>query len=69
MQVLSPAPIQTQEVLAHLAAIEKIYSESQFLHELASHDPGHLRQMAELYPAHAFYPHAGPFQKYSHPKP
>ena len=44
-------------------------SVSQLLHELANHDLGHLRQMAELYRAHAFYPHAGPLQKYSHPKP
>jgi hypothetical protein len=42
---------------------------SQMLNELASHDLGHLRQIAELYRAHAFYPHAGPFQKYSNPKP
>jgi hypothetical protein len=44
-------------------------SVSQLLHELANHDLGHLRQMVELYRAHAFYPYAGPFQKYSHPKP
>ncbi|MGB7845509.1 MAG: DinB family protein [Candidatus Acidiferrum sp.] len=42
---------------------------SQMLHELAHHDLGHLRQIAELYRAHTFYPHAGPFQKYSNPKP
>jgi DinB family protein len=42
---------------------------SQMLHELANHDLGHLRQIAELYRAHAFYPYAGPFQKYSNPKP
>jgi DinB superfamily len=42
---------------------------SQMLHELANHDLGHLRQIAELYRAHAFYPHAGPFQKFSNPKP
>jgi hypothetical protein len=42
---------------------------SQMLHELASHDLGHLRQIAELYRAHAFHPYAGPFQKYSNPKP
>jgi len=42
---------------------------SQMLHELANHDLGHLRQIAELYRAHAFYPYAGPFQKYSQPKP
>jgi hypothetical protein len=42
---------------------------SQMLHELANHDLGHLRQIAELYRAHSFYPHAGPFQKYSNPIP
>ena len=42
---------------------------SQMLHELANHDLGHLRQIAELYRAHAFHPYAGPFQKYSNPKP
>jgi hypothetical protein len=41
----------------------------QMLCEWASHDLGHIRQIAELYRAHAFYPHAGPFQKYSNPKP
>lgn len=41
----------------------------QMLSEWASHDLGHLRQIAELYRARAFYPYAGPFQKYSHPKP
>ena len=42
---------------------------SEVLHELASHDLGHLRQIAELYRALEFYPYAGPFQKYSNPKP
>ena len=42
---------------------------SQMLHELANHDLGHLRQIAELYRAHAFYPYTGPFQKYSNPRP
>jgi uncharacterized damage-inducible protein DinB len=41
----------------------------QLLNELANHDLGHLRQIAELYRAKAFYPLAGPFQRYSHPKP
>jgi uncharacterized damage-inducible protein DinB len=44
-------------------------SVSHLLHELANHDLGHLRQMAELYRVCAFYLHAGPFQKYSQPKP
>jgi hypothetical protein len=42
---------------------------SQMLHELANHDLGHFRQIAELYRAHSFYPYAGPFQRYSHPMP
>jgi DinB superfamily len=42
---------------------------SHLLHELANHDLGHLRHIAELYRAHAFYPHAGPLQRYSQPKP
>ena len=46
-----------------------LISVSQLLHELANHDLGHLRQLAELYRANAFYPHAGPFQRFSHPKP
>jgi hypothetical protein len=41
----------------------------QMLSEWASHDLGHLRQIAELYRARAFYPYSGPFQKYSNPKP
>ncbi len=41
----------------------------QLLNELANHDLGHLRQISELYRAKAFYPHAGPFQRYSSPKP
>ena len=38
---------------------------SQMLHELANHDLGHIQQIAELYRAYSFSPHAGPFQKYS----
>lgn len=42
---------------------------AQMLNEWASHDLGHLRQIAELYRAHAFHPYSGPFQAYSNPKP
>lgn len=41
----------------------------EILNEWASHDLGHLRQIAELYRGHAFYPNSGPFQRYSNPKP
>lgn len=42
---------------------------AHMLNEWANHDLGHLRQIAELYRAHAFHPHSGPFMKYSHPQP
>lgn len=42
---------------------------AQMLNEWANHDLGHLRQIAELYRAHAFHPHSGPFMIYSNPKP
>jgi DinB family protein len=41
----------------------------EMLNEWASHDLGHIRQIAEIYRAHAFHPHAGPYQKYSNPRP
>src|SRR5262249_33893392 len=42
---------------------------AQTVNELANHDLGHVRQIAELYRARAFYPNAGPFQRYSNPQP
>ncbi len=42
---------------------------AHLLNEWASHDLGHLRQIAELYRAHAFHPNSGPFMKYSNPQP
>lgn len=42
---------------------------AHMLNEWANYDLGHLRQIAELYRAHAFYSHSGPFMKYSNPKP
>ena len=41
----------------------------EMLNELALHDLGHLRQVAELYRAQAFYPHIGAFQRYYKMKP
>jgi hypothetical protein len=37
---------------------------NQLLNEWAFHDLGHIRQIAELYRARAFYPKIGPFQQY-----
>lgn len=42
---------------------------AHLLHEWANHDLGHLRQIEELYRAHAFHPRSGPFMKYSNPQP
>jgi hypothetical protein len=42
---------------------------ANMLNEWANHDLGHLRQIAELYRARAFYPNSGPFMKYSNPQP
>jgi len=39
------------------------------MNEWAFHDLGHIRQIAELYRAHAFYPYAGPFKQFYDPKP
>jgi len=42
---------------------------AEMLNEWANHDLGHLRQIAELYRAHAFHPRSGPFMQYSHLRP
>jgi hypothetical protein len=39
------------------------------LHEWAYHDLGHIRQIAELYRARAFYPAMGPYRDYYNPQP
>lgn len=41
----------------------------QLMNEWAFHDLGHIRQIAELYRAHAFYPYSGPFQSFYTVKP
>lgn len=42
---------------------------SELMNEWAFHDLGHVRQIAELYRARAFYPHMGGFQRYYSVKP
>jgi hypothetical protein len=41
----------------------------ELMNEWAFHDLGHVRQIAELYRAGAFYPNSGPFKKFATPKP
>jgi len=62
---LSPSAGERTGVHSELGEIKLAH----MLNEWASHDLGHLRQIAELYRAHAFHPHSGPFMKYSDPKP
>jgi DinB superfamily len=37
---------------------------NELMNEWAFHDLGHIRQIAELFRAHAFYPHIGAFQRF-----
>lgn len=37
---------------------------NDLMNEWAFHDLGHIRQIAELFRAHAFYPNLGPFQRH-----
>jgi hypothetical protein len=62
---LSPSAGARTGVHSELGEIQLAH----MLNEWANHDLGHLRQIAELYRAHAFHPHSGPFMKYSDPKP
>jgi hypothetical protein len=39
-------------------------SVAELLNEFAFHDLGHIRQVAEVYRSHAFYPRMGGFRKY-----
>lgn len=41
----------------------------ELLNEWAFHDLGHIRQICELYRAHAFYPQMGGFRRYYTVKP
>lgn len=66
--LLRSIPVDSGEREATHSELGKI-TLHQMLSEWASHDLGHLRQIAELYRARAFHAHAGPFQKYSNPKP
>jgi DinB superfamily len=54
------------DVLGRTAQHSKIgsFTVAQLLNEWAFHDLGHIRQIAELFRARAFYPHCGPFQQY-----
>ncbi len=45
------------------SAIGKI-TVNQLMNEWAFHDLGHIRQIAELFRSHAFYPQIGPFQRF-----
>ena len=62
---LPPSACARTAIPSELGAITLAH----LLNERANHDLGQLRQIEELYRAHAFHPHSGPFMKYSNPQP
>jgi DinB family protein len=68
LAILTPLPVSAGSRTAVHSELGTI-TLAHLLNEWANHDLGHLRQIAELYRAHAFHPHSGPFMKYSNPQP
>jgi hypothetical protein len=66
--LLKAVPASAASRVGHHSELGSI-TVSHMLHEWANHDLGHIRQIAELYRARAFYPHSGAFQRYSDPRP
>ncbi len=65
---LKAVPYSACERTAEHAELGKI-TLGELMNEWAFHDLGHIRQVAELFRAHAFYPQMGPFQRYYTVKP
>jgi len=68
MQFLRSLPAEVGARTAQHSKLGSITLE-QMLNEWACHDLGHIRQIAELYRARAFHPHAGPFAAYQNLHP
>jgi hypothetical protein len=60
LEALPPAALDRKGMHQELGPL----TVRELLHEFAFHDLGHIRQIAELYRANAFYPKMGSFQKY-----
>ena len=65
LRYVSPAVLARKGEHSKLGTI----TVAQIMNEWAFHDLGHIRQIAELYRAHVFYPHSGPFQQFYTVKP
>lgn len=68
LSALRYVPVEAASRLAQHSELGRITLEN-LLSEWAWHDLGHIRQIAEVYRACAFYPRMGPFQRYYTPKP
>ena len=68
LSVLRYAPAALISRTARHAELGPITA-AQVMNAWASHDLGHIRQIAELYRACAFFPSMGPFQRYYTLKP
>ena len=68
IQFLNAAPPEIGARTAVHSELGQITLE-QMLNEWASHDLGHIRQIAEVYRAYAFHPNSGPFERYSNLRP
>lgn len=65
LRYVSPAVLARKGQHAKIGPI----TVAQIMNEWAFHDLGHIRQIAELYRARAFYPYSGPFQQFYTVKP
>ena len=70
-RTLSSLRYVSSAVLARSGQHSKIgpITVGQLMNEWAFHDLGHIRQIAELYRSHAFFPSIGPFQQFYTIKP
>ena len=68
LSVLRHAPASLLSRTGRHAVLGPITA-AQMMNSWASHDLGHIRQIAELYRACAFFPSLGPFQRYYALKP
>ncbi len=64
LALLDSTPASAGQRTGQHEELKAAISFNQLLHEFAFHDLGHIRQVAELYRSHAFYPNMGPFQSY-----
>ncbi|HZU24042.1 MAG TPA: DinB family protein [Bryobacteraceae bacterium] len=64
LEVLRALPTSAMDRRGRHEELRSRISFGELLHELAFHDLGHIRQIAELYRSAAFYPNMGAFRSY-----